>query len=313
MKRFLLALLVLWPSAAFCQAFTFVAYGDTAYMLPRDAPRVQRLIDAINREQPVFAIHVGDFKGYSSCSDAAYREQKAIFARHLHPVILTPGDNDWTDCSVETAGGFDPLERLAALRRTFFSNSDSLGGKTLRLIRQSTVYPENARWSHDGVIFATVHVVGPNNGLVRDSRLATESIDRSAAGEQWIREAFDIARKANAPALVLAFQADPWASGAPSYENGPYDWLQTAIGEEARRFNGQVLVINGDSHRLTIDTPYRRTNIDAGTTTGLNITRLMVPGWPDHRAIRVDVDTKRAGMFEFGVVMNAEEEAGAKP
>ena len=71
--------------------------------------------------------------------------------------------------------------------------------------------------------------------------------------------------------------------------------------------------MHGDSHRLTIDTPYRRADIDAGTTRGLNIARLMVPGWPDHRAVRVTVDPAKPAMFSFGVVMQREESAGAKP
>lgn len=62
-----------------------------------------------------------------------------------------------------------------------------------------------------------------------------------------------------------------------------------------------------------VDTPYRRTDIDAGTSRGMNITRLQVPGWPDHRAVRVDVDTARPAMFSFAVVMSPDEVAGARP
>jgi hypothetical protein len=282
-------------------------------MLPRDAPRFERLVDAINREQPAFTIHVGDFKGYSSCSDEAYRAQIAAFARHQHALVLTPGDNDWTDCGADSAGKFDPLERLTALRTLFFNSDRSLGGRPITVDRQSAQYPENARWVHEGVIFATVHVVGPHNGLVRDKRLAAEAIDRSAADERWIRESFARAREAKAKAIVLAFQADAWLPGAPIYEGGPIDWLRDTIRDEAARFDGQVLAVNGDSHRLTVDMPYRRADVDAGTTTGMNVTRLMVPGWPDHRAVRVEVDDSRPGVFGFRVVMSADEAAGAKP
>lgn len=292
--------------------FSFVAFGDTAYMLPRDTVRLDRLIDAINEERPGFAIHVGDFKGYTSCSDQAYRAQVAQLARLAAPLILTPGDNDWADCGVESAGRFKPLERLAALRRIFFSGNDSLGGTTLPLIRQAG-YPENARWTSQGTVFATVHVIGPHNGFVRDPELMGDAISRSLAGEEWIRQSFRAARDSKAPAIVLAFQADPWIAGAPTYENGPLDWLRNVIGEEARTFSGQVLIVNGDSHRLTIDTPYRRSDIDRGTTTGLNVTRLMVPGWPDHRAVRVDIDYSRPSIFRFSVVMTREEAAGANP
>ena len=298
------------PAAGWSKPFHFMAFGDTAYKLPRDENRVEMLVDAINAEMPAFSIHVGDFKGYTTCSDTAYQAVRNQFRRLNAPLILSPGDNDWFDCSVDTAGKFDPLERLAALRKTFFSGM--LGTGTLRQERQID-YPENARWIHEGIIFVTVHVIGPHNGFVRDPALSTEAIARTKAGEAWLRQAFATARQSNAPAIVIAFQADPWITGAPTYEDGPFDWLRNGIGEEAANFSGQVLVINGDSHRLTIDTPYRRADIEAGTTRGMNITRLMVPGWPDHRAVRVSFDPERPAKFGFALVMQSDEAAGAKP
>ena len=313
MRRLLFAALALATGGSATAApFSFVAYGDTAYMLPRDKPRLERMIDLINAERPAFSIHVGDFKGYTSCSDQAYDGHRAMFQLHRHPVVLTPGDNDWFDCNVDTAGRFEPLERLASLRKMFFGSDERLGSRPIQLERQSG-FPENARWRHQDVHFATVHAFGPHNGFVRDGRLAAEAIARSTAGEAWVRETFRAAREANAPALVLAFQADPWWQTSPNYEYGPFDWLRNAIGEEAGRYPGQVLIVHGDRHRLTIDTPYRRADIDAGTTRRLNVTRVQVPGWPDHRAVRVDVDPTRPGMFAFRVVMAPEEAAGARP
>jgi hypothetical protein len=313
MKWLLFLALAASATVAPAKPFSFVAYGDTGYKLPRDAARVEKLVNAINRVDPAFTIHVGDFKGYSSCSDAAYAMHKAVLARHAQPLVLTPGDNDWADCDAETAGKFDPLERLRALRRMFFAGAESLGAKPMRLERQNAAFPENARWKAESVVFATVHVIGPHNGLIMDKARAAEAIDRSAAGERWIKQAFATARESNAPAVVLAFQVDPWITGAPIYEGGPLEWLRRVIGEEAAKFAGQVLVVHGDSHRLIVDTPYRRTDIDAGTTRGMNVTRLQVPGWPDHRAVRVEVDPSRPDMFGFRLVMSPEEAAGAKP
>ena len=314
MRDAIAGLSALWiAGAAAAQPFSFVAYGDAGYKLPRDNARVEKLIDAINGEQPEFTIHVGDFKGYSSCSDAAYEDHKAMLDRHRHPLVLTPGDNDWTDCGAETAGKFDPIERLGAIRRMFFGTSDSLGARRMRVSRQSAAYPENAVWSHAGVVFATVHAVGPHNNLVLNKARAAEAIDRAAAGEQWIKQAFATARQAKAKAVVIAFQVDPWIASAPAYEEGPIDWLKRTIGDQAAAFDGQVLVVHGDSHRLIVDTPYRRTDIDAGTTRGMNVTRLQVPGWPDHRAVRITVDTTRPSMFSFAVVMSSDEGGGARP
>ena len=35
-------------------------------------------------------------------------------------VVLTPGDNEWTDCHRVAAGEYQPLERLAKLREVFY-------------------------------------------------------------------------------------------------------------------------------------------------------------------------------------------------
>ena len=313
MRAMLAVSLLLWPASAASAPFSFVAYGDTGYKVPRDIGRVERLVDAINAERPAFSIHVGDFKGYTSCGDSAYAERKALFDRHAHLLILTPGDNDWTDCDAETAGSFRPLERLQALRRIFFGTAESLGQRKLRLETQSGAFPENRAWVHEGVLFATVHAIGPHNGFTLDKDAAAEAIDRSVAGERWIRQAFERAKASKAPGVVIAFQVDPWIASAPAYERGPIEWLRRVVAEESASFAGQVLVVHGDSHRLTIDTPLRRTDIEAGTSRGMNVTRLQVPGWPDHRAVRVDVDPASPAMFRFGLVMNPDEASGARP
>ena len=42
------------------------------------------------------------------------------------PLLYTPGDNEWTDCHRPAAGRYNPLERLDAVRATFF---DALGSR----------------------------------------------------------------------------------------------------------------------------------------------------------------------------------------
>ena len=81
------------------------------------------------------------------------------------PLILTPGDNEWTDCHRENNGSRDPLERLAFLRQTFFTTSESLGARKIPVFRQSeepryALYRDNAFWTEGNVVFATVHIVG---------------------------------------------------------------------------------------------------------------------------------------------------------
>lgn len=295
-------------SPGIAASFRFVAYGDTGYYLPRDIPRVERLVAAINRERPAFAIHVGDIKGVTPCTDEDYLQRRSLLQRHEHPVVLTPGDNDWADCRDEAAGSFDPLERLAAVRRLFHSEGVTLGEGALALTRQSAAFPENVRWTRDGLVFATVHAIGPDNGLVVDERRAAEAIARSQAGKAWIEQAFRTARETHAPAIVIATQVNAWGTNTP---RNAFDWLTETIREEARTFAGQVLVVHGDSHRLLIDTPYRSVDSARGSSVLHNVTRLMVPGSPDHRAVTIHVDPSRPAVFSFSVAMDPSEATGA--
>ena len=90
-----------------------------------------------------------------ACTDALRARRLAQFHASAHPLIYTPGDNEWTDCHEHkgVAGG-DPLERLATLRTLFFPDEQSLGQRNIPLMRQSAARPrfakyrENARWDN---------------------------------------------------------------------------------------------------------------------------------------------------------------------
>lgn len=125
--------------------FEFVALGDTAYT-ESTYSSYSNLIQLINRAKPQFTIHVGDTIGYQECSDETYLQVEKFFNSYDHPVIYTPGDNEWTDCWDEEIikDGWNPkamseykLSRLDKIRELFFSDNNSLGQKKLPLIKQS--------------------------------------------------------------------------------------------------------------------------------------------------------------------------------
>jgi len=70
----------------------------------------------MNAQKLAFTVHDGDLKAGNGtpgsvtptiCSDALY-EQALGFFNSLHaPAMLTPGDNDWTDCDRPSNGGFN--------------------------------------------------------------------------------------------------------------------------------------------------------------------------------------------------------------
>ncbi len=134
------------------------------------------------------------------------------------PVVYTPGNNEWTDCHEPRPGGYDPLERLAAIRRIFFADTSWNNASALTLRSQAAdsqwaTFVENQQWVFGGILFATMHVVGSDNAL-EDFAGRTEANDlevatREAAALAWMGAAFAEAERLDTRAVVLAIHADP--------------------------------------------------------------------------------------------------------
>ncbi len=101
-------------------AFSFAALGDQQYGAAGEAKwpaLAQSLNDAANGLK--FAVHAGDIKsGSTLCTDEMFADRLTKFNALQLPLVLTPGDNEWTDCHRANNGAYDPLDRLALERRT---------------------------------------------------------------------------------------------------------------------------------------------------------------------------------------------------
>jgi len=289
------------------QGFSFVALGDLPYGTPEKAYSPYRaLIERINQVGPDFSVHVGDFKsGSTVCSDEEFANQREHFQRFKGAVVYTPGDNEWTDCHRANNGSYDPLERLTALRKLFYTPGRSLGQQPLALQNQSQwmplhgLYIENQRWLHQGVLFATLHIVGSNNNLEsRNLAAAREFFERDAANVAWIESTFERAMEHKANAVVLAFQADVFETKTVWEDFPGWSGFRKSIGETllplANRWGKPVLVVHGDSHQFKIDQPFQLNKKPLP-----NITRLIVPGASDVRAVKVTV---KDGAFSFEMI-----------
>ena len=110
-------------------------WGDLPYSDLQAQVGVPNLIADMNAHKLAFTVHDGDLKAGNGtpgsitptiCSDALYVQAAGFFASLHAPAILTPGDNDWTDCDRPSNGGFNSLERLDHERALFFSTPFSL-------------------------------------------------------------------------------------------------------------------------------------------------------------------------------------------
>ena len=279
--------------------FSFFAIGDMPYSVPDDYDRFERVIASINEEKPAFTVHVGDIKGGSTpCTEEVYEKMYDYYQTFNHPFILTPGDNDWTDCRSEGAGGYDPAERLEKFRTVFYKKNKSLGQAPIDLLTQST-YPgyekfvENSIWERKDVLFATFHVVGSNNNYNPDSSADhSEFEERDAADLFWLEESFDQARSRGNRGVVLILHA---AMNYSDSEQSGFRNFTRKLRQQVLGYDKPVLLIYGDHHRFLISKPL---DDDDGRVVP-NFTSLMVFGNPDMHAVKITVNRKYDSLFEI--------------
>ena len=195
----------------------FIVFGDAPYSDEQSRELEEDLAPMIREAKVPFLIHLGDFKGSKeSCTKLLIRKRyNQLMNLHPRPVFYTPGDNEWTDCDhtkkLEPKDRRPELERLDFLRTLIRSRPLTLPDGW-NYARQPN-FPENARWTQGKVMFATVHIVGTNNGRhyidKDDIERALDLVDkRDEANRVWLKEAFDAAHKYNSGAVVIASQAD---------------------------------------------------------------------------------------------------------
>lgn len=287
--------------------FTFALFGDLAYR-PEQEPLLANVLTDLNAASLEFVVHVGDLGSprYGSCSNELWARRRTQFEASAHPLIYTPGDNEWTDChDKQGVPGGDPLERLTSLRAFFFQGEHSLGRRTIALTRQSQAadpvlrkYRENVRWVRGDVTFITLHVVGSNNGIGFSAASDAEHAERNRVNMTWLREGFAAARANNSRAIMIIQQANifpeippfPGKLGTGSVE------LRALLEKETIAFSKTVVLVHGDSHYFRIDKPLGRSSTVAAIE---NFTRVETFGQPNHHWLHVTVNPADPNVFTF--------------
>jgi len=344
LRPLLVATLLLVFTGQFSNAqergFQFGLIGDTGYTA-KGNQEFKNLVARLNQNELAFVVHIGDFQagnGYSRspsagpmpCTDESYQSVYDAFQSVRHPFILTPGDNDWTDCSKVQARKFDPLELLVKVRNVFFPEGKSLGQNPMPVESQSkepgyAKFRENLRWSMGGVTFATLHIVGSNDNLGK-AELDAEHHERKAANIAWLRAVFAKAKEDNSPGVVLMSQANPgfenyWPAAAKGRYFGPFigrgsppavpenafaDYI-AALGDEVEGFAKPVAYLHGDTHIHRIDKPLFSRK--SGRLFE-NFTRVETFGAPDTHWVRVTIDPADQQLFTFRGEIVQENTAG---
>ena len=122
---------------------------------------------------------------------------------------------------------------------------------------------ENALWTHEEVVFGTVHVTGSaNNFFINNQERALEAIARNKANVEWIKRIFAKAQESDAKAVVIALHAALFGDRSDGeftglavrgMSDGPFYWIVMAIRDLGAEFGRPVLVVHGDFHAFEID------------------------------------------------------------
>jgi hypothetical protein len=294
------------------QGFTFALIGDLGYY-PQQEPWVDNVFADMNKDPALaFVVHVGDLsRPVHACTDATLTRRLAQFQGSDHPLVFTPGDNDWTDChDKQGVKGGNPIVQLDKLRTMFFRGEQSLGKRTMPLLRQSNdpqfaKFRENARWDMAGVTFVTLHVTGSNNNHGRTPEGDAEYAERNKANLAWLAQAFAHATANNSRAVMVLQQANLFPEitpfpGARDKVSGLAD-IRAALEKETIAFRKPVVLVHGDSHFFRIDNAFfkRPPRGSPGVPAPENFTRVETFGTPNHHWLHVTVDPDDPNVFTF--------------
>lgn len=315
-------------------------WGDLPYNDIQALVGVPNLIADMNAQRLKFTVHDGDLKGGNAvagsvtpttCSNELYAQSLAYLNSLKAPAMFTPGDNDWTDCDRPSNGSFNSLERLDYQRKVFFSTSYSFGKERLKQDVQSGApyclgatgdsvpCVENRRWVVGNVVYVTLNVQGSCNNLCDVAPNPAEYAARNAANIAWMQEAFALAAKRKAAAVMIIAQADPGFDAhswdAPNRDpktltqigtdpDGYKDFL-VALRAEVTAFRKPVAYVHGDSHYFRVDKPF----LDASGRRLENFTRVetfgnnAANGNNDAQWVKVTVTPRSREVFSYTPVI----------
>lgn len=170
------------------------------------------------------------------------------------------------------------------------------------------------------MVFATLHVVGSNNGLEpwhgidardgphtpRADRL--ESFERrQAANLAWLDAEFAQTRSIDAPAVVLLMHANPrFDLPAGDAKRAGFDALLERLAQHAADFGRPVLLAHGDLHRYLVDRPLAA---ESAAPRVPNLVRVQSFGSLWIGWIRVTVDPDEPALFRFEPMLPAPPDA----
>ena len=166
-------------------------------------------------------------------------------------------------------------------------------------------------------MFVGLNIPGSNNNLVKTGECISsksartqadcdadtaEYLARDAANIQFLQGTFQKAKAESAVGVMVVMQADPGFDlpetetinerTLPGYEG--YTAFLNALASESANFNGQVVLVHGDTHFFKVDKP-----LTSQADLLKNFTRVETFGSPNIHWVKVSVDPRSRNVFTF--------------
>ncbi|MGJ9419939.1 hypothetical protein ACHAC9_19635 [Massilia sp. CMS3.1] len=205
-----------------------------------------------------FVVVTGIKASGEPCGDTLYQERRDLVDKAKRPVIVLPAGSDWADCR-NAAGRTNAVERLNRMRELFHGEPQSLGAQKLPLTRLSMSprfrsYAENAHWTVDSVLYATVNLPANNNHYLAAAGRNSEYEDRMVATRFWLNRLFTLARRDKVDAIVLFSEGDLKPLAEPSglrsllrrgsTTRDGFAATRNQVHLLAQKFDGKVLLVD---------------------------------------------------------------------
>jgi hypothetical protein len=321
---------------------TLAVYGDAPYFDKTAGSGDQKLqqsfefkatpgfIGAINADPDVQAVvHVGDIhSGQETCLEDYDRAVFELWRSYRDPLVYTPGDNEWSDCSKlpGQAPATNPWANLLLVRSIFFPHpGHTLGQNPMKVASQADVaargsgddsdsaFVENVDFVKGGTLFMTLDIPGGSNNdadpwaasVVTDGGLQQliERTQRTRADLDWLDRGFATAQHEHDIKQVVIFeQADMWdtADAANPAHLANYEPFVKSIADHTNALHKPVLLINGDTHTYRSDNPY------SGA-----VTKDLHPGYDVPNLHRIVVQGSAPGMEWLKLAIDSGADDGA--
>lgn len=267
--------------------FSFALMGDQPYNNLLETA-TDSLIQHMNQDPNVqWVLHVGDIKGGGEpCTNELLTRRVEQLQRSEKPLLLVPGDNEWTDCHRASNGGFDSQERLAYLRKLAFAQSTSLGKNRFPVRQQTSApFPEHLMWRQGSTLFISLNIPGSNNDLDHPSSRKTSKAEvqrlfnvREKAIDAWLTDAekaFGSGGADTPTETVITIQGNPIDGSGGLFNNGYKNFMARLV-KYIDTTKRPVLLVHGDTHRFKWDTPSLK---KFGGTTATDALFYRLEGW----------------------------------